>query len=124
MTARRERRAATGTTGDEENRPQPSAMPASRTSSSTSSQASRASSFAHRKNYGMGLQRMDNVGIVGEPLDARVAFFTELGLELEGRTMIEGEWSGRVTGLRGQRVEIAMMRMPNGEGRSDARRFL
>src|SRR3954452_17404411 len=99
-------------------------MPASRTSSSTSSHASRASSSAHRKNYGMGLQRMDNVGIVVESLDAAIAFFTELGLELEGRTMIEEEWSGRVTGLRGQRVEIAMMRMPSGEGRIGLSRYL
>src|SRR3954452_24280342 len=99
-------------------------MPASRTSSSTSSQALRASSSAHRKNYGMGFQRMDNVGIVVESLDAAITFFTELGLELEGRTIIEGEWSGRVTGLRGQRVEIAMMRMPNGEGRIELARYL
>lgn len=55
---------------------------------------------------------MDNVGIVVEDLDAAVAFFTELGLILEGRMPIEGEWAGRVTGLRGQRVEIAMMRCP------------
>src|SRR5829696_4994092 len=55
------------------------------------------------------LQRMDNVGIVVESLDAAISFFGELGLELEGRAMIEGDWSGRVTGLRDQRVEIAMM---------------
>ena len=72
----------------------------------------------------MALQRMDNVGIVVESLDAAVAFFTELGLELEGRAMIEGEWAGRVTGLRDQRVEIAMMRMPDGHGRIELSRFL
>jgi catechol 2,3-dioxygenase-like lactoylglutathione lyase family enzyme len=55
------------------------------------------------------VQRMDNVGIVVESLDAAISFFAELGLELEGRAMIEGDWSGRVTGLRDQRVEIAMM---------------
>jgi catechol 2,3-dioxygenase-like lactoylglutathione lyase family enzyme len=67
---------------------------------------------------------MDNVGIVVESLDGAIAFFTELGLELEGRTMIEGEWSGRVTGLRGQRVEIAMLRTPGGHGRLELSRFL
>ena len=67
---------------------------------------------------------MDNIGIVVESLDAAVAFFTELGLELEGRTMIEGEWSGRVTGLHDQRVEVAMMRMPDGHGRIELSRFL
>jgi catechol 2,3-dioxygenase-like lactoylglutathione lyase family enzyme len=72
----------------------------------------------------MALQRLDNVGIVVESLDAAVSFFVELGLELEGRTMIDGEWSGRVTGLRGQRVEIAMLRMPNGRGRIELSRYL
>ena len=67
---------------------------------------------------------MDNVGIVVESLDDAIAFFSELGLELEGRTMIEGEWSGRVTGLRGQRIEIAMLRMPDGNGRIELSRFL
>jgi catechol 2,3-dioxygenase-like lactoylglutathione lyase family enzyme len=67
---------------------------------------------------------MDNVGIVVESLDAAIAFFAELGLELEGRTMIEGDWSGRVTGLRDQRVEIAMMRVPGGEVRLELSRFL
>ena len=56
---------------------------------------------------------MDNVGIVVESLDAAISFFEELGLELEGRTMIDGEWSGRVTGLRDQRVEMAMLRTPD-----------
>jgi len=60
---------------------------------------------------------MDNVGIVVESLDEAVSFFTELGLHLEGRAMIEGEWSGRVTGLNGQRVEIAMMVTPDGQSR-------
>ena len=72
----------------------------------------------------MALLRMDNVGIVVESLDAAVAFFSELGLELEGRAMIEGEWSGRVTGLRDQRVEIAMMRTPDGHSRIELSRFL
>ncbi len=68
--------------------------------------------------------RMHNVGIVVEDLDATIAFFQELGLELEGRSVIEGEWSGRVTGVRGQRVEIAMMRTPDGHSRLELSRFL
>ena len=72
----------------------------------------------------VALQRMDNVGIVVESLDAAISFFPALGLELEGRAMIEGDWSGRVTGLRDQRVEIAMMRMPDGHGRIELSRFL
>jgi catechol 2,3-dioxygenase-like lactoylglutathione lyase family enzyme len=67
---------------------------------------------------------MDNVGIVVESLETAIAFFTELGLELEGRGTIEGEWSGRVTGLRDQRVEVAMMRTPDGHGRLELSRFL
>ena len=67
---------------------------------------------------------MDNVGIVVESLDAAIAFFAELGLELEGRATIEGEWAGRVTGLRDQRVEIAMMRTPDGHSRLELSRFL
>jgi len=67
---------------------------------------------------------MDNVGIVVESLDAAVAFFAELGLELEGRATIDGEWAGRVTGLRDQRVEIAMMRTPDGHSRLELSRFL
>ena len=67
---------------------------------------------------------MDNVGIVVESLDAAISFFAELGLELEGRAMIEGDWSGRVTGLRDQRVDTAMMRMPDGHGRIELSRFL
>jgi catechol 2,3-dioxygenase-like lactoylglutathione lyase family enzyme len=80
--------------------------------------------FAIRKNGRVALQRMDNVGIVVESLDTAVSFFVELGLELEGRAMIEGDWSGRVTGLRDQRVEIAMMRTPDGHGRIELSRFV
>ena len=71
----------------------------------------------------MSVQRMDNVGIVVADLDASIVFFQELGLTLEGRTRIDGEWAGRVTGLRGQRVEIAMMRTPDGHGRLELSRF-
>jgi catechol 2,3-dioxygenase-like lactoylglutathione lyase family enzyme len=67
---------------------------------------------------------MDNVGIVVDDLDATIAFFRELGLELEGRAVLEGEWAGRVTGLGDQRVEIAMMRTPDGHGRIELSRFL
>ena len=67
---------------------------------------------------------MDNVGIVVESLDTAISFFAELGLELEGRAMVEGEWAGRVTGLRDQRVEIAMMRTPDGHSRLELSRFL
>jgi catechol 2,3-dioxygenase-like lactoylglutathione lyase family enzyme len=67
---------------------------------------------------------MDNVGIVVESLDAAVAFFAELGLELEGRATIEGDWAERVTGLRHMRVEIAMMRTPDGHSRLEISRFL
>ena len=80
--------------------------------------------IAIRDNGRVALQRMDNVGIVVESLDAAISFFAELGLELEGRAMIEGDWSGRVTGLRDQRVEIAMMRMPDGHGKIELSRFL
>ena len=66
---------------------------------------------------------MDNVGIVVENLDTAIEFFTELGLSLEGRMPIEGEWAGRVTGVRGQRVEIAMMRTPDGHNRLELSRF-
>jgi catechol 2,3-dioxygenase-like lactoylglutathione lyase family enzyme len=67
---------------------------------------------------------MDNVGIVVESLDAAISFFAELGLELEGQGTIEGEWAGRVTGLGDQRVEIAMMRTPDGHSRLELSRFL
>ena len=70
------------------------------------------------------LLRMDNVGIVVESLDDAVAFFTELGLTLEGRAMVEGEWAGRVTGLGDQSVEIAMMVTPDGHSRLELARFI
>lgn len=70
------------------------------------------------------LLRMDNVGIVVESLDDAIAFFTELGLKLEGRAMIEGEWAGRVTGLGNQQVEIAMMKTPDGHSRLELSRFI
>jgi catechol 2,3-dioxygenase-like lactoylglutathione lyase family enzyme len=72
----------------------------------------------------MGLRRLDNVGIVVADLPAAIAFFCELGLELEGQAMVEGEWAGRVTGLGDQRVEIAMLRTPDGHGRLELSRFL
>jgi catechol 2,3-dioxygenase-like lactoylglutathione lyase family enzyme len=72
----------------------------------------------------MALRRMDNVGIVVDDLAATIEFFRELGLELEGQAEIEGEWAGRVTGLGDQRVEIAMMRTPDGHGRLELSRFL
>ena len=72
----------------------------------------------------MSLKRMDNVGIVVESLDEAISFFTELGLKLEGRAMVEGEWAGRVTGLGIQRVEIAMMVTPDGHSRLEVSRFL
>ena len=72
----------------------------------------------------MAIRRMDNVGIVVEDLDAAIDFFVELGLVLEGRTLIEGEWSGRVTGLHGQRVEVAMVRTPDGHSRLELSRFI
>jgi catechol 2,3-dioxygenase-like lactoylglutathione lyase family enzyme len=72
----------------------------------------------------MTLKRMDNMGIVVESLDETIAFFTELGMQLEGRAMIEGEWAGRVTGLGDQQVEIAMMVTPDGYSRLELSRFL
>jgi catechol 2,3-dioxygenase-like lactoylglutathione lyase family enzyme len=70
------------------------------------------------------LLRMDNVGIVVESLDEAISFFTELGLKLEGRGMVEGEWAGRVTGLGAQSVEIVMMVTPDGHSRLEISRFL
>ena len=70
------------------------------------------------------LLRMDNVGIVVESLDDVISFFSELGLELEGRGMVEGQWAGRVTGLGDQQVEIAMMVTPDGHNRLELSRFL
>lgn len=70
------------------------------------------------------LLRMDNVSIVVESLDNAIAFFTEIGLRLEGRATIEGEWAGRVTGLSSQCVEIAMMITPDGHSRIELSRFI
>ena len=70
------------------------------------------------------LLRMDNVGIVVQSLDNAISFFTEIGLKLEGRGMVEGEWAGRVTGLGNQSVEIAMMVTPDGHSRLELSRFL
>jgi catechol 2,3-dioxygenase-like lactoylglutathione lyase family enzyme len=72
----------------------------------------------------MAVKRMDNVGIVVEDLEATIEFFRELGLELEGTGTVEGEWAGRVTGLGNQRVEVAMMRTPDGHSRIELSRFL
>ena len=72
----------------------------------------------------MALKRMDNVGIVVESLDPAISFFAELGLKLEGRATVEGEWAGRVTGLGSQCVEIAMMVTPDGHSRLEISRFL
>ncbi|WP_316811673.1 VOC family protein [Pedobacter heparinus] len=70
------------------------------------------------------LLRMDNIGIVVESLDDAISFFTEIGLKLEGRATIEGEWAGRVTGLGNQHVEVAMMVTPDGHSRLELSRFL
>src|SRR3954468_2642450 len=72
----------------------------------------------------MTVKRMDNVGIVVENLDDAISFFAELGLKLEGRATIEGEWAGRVTGLGDQRVEIAMLVTPDGHSRLELSRFI
>ena len=72
----------------------------------------------------MALKRMDNVGIIVDDLGATIDFFRDLGLELAGQATIEGEWAGRVTGLADQRVEIAMMRTPDGHSRLELSRFL
>ncbi len=72
----------------------------------------------------MTVKRMDNVGIVVEDLDAAIEFFTELGLELEGRAPIEDDWTADVTGLRNMRAEIAMMHTPDGHSRIELSRFL
>src|SRR3954452_9575564 len=72
----------------------------------------------------MALKRMDNVGIVVDDLGGTIDFFRELGLELEGRSTIEGEWAGRVTGLADQRVDIALMRTPDGHSRLELSCFL
>ncbi len=72
----------------------------------------------------MAIKRMDNVGIVVEDLGVAIDFFRELGLDLEGRAEIEGEWAGRVTGLGDQHVEIAMMRTPDGHSRLELSHFI
>ena len=72
----------------------------------------------------MTVKRMDNVGIVVEDINAAIDFFVELGLELEGRAPIEGDWADGVTGLNAMRVEIAMMRTPDGHSRLELSRFL
>ncbi len=72
----------------------------------------------------MAVTRMDNVGIVVESLETAIEFFTELGLRLEGRGMVEGEWAGRVTGLGDQKVEVAMMRTPDGHSRLELSRYI
>src|SRR5690606_17658526 len=84
----------------------------------------RRSVLADRRQVLTMALRMDNVGIVVESLDAAIEFFGALGLELEGRGLVEGEWAGRVTGLGDQRVEIAMMRTPDGHGRLELSRFI
>jgi catechol 2,3-dioxygenase-like lactoylglutathione lyase family enzyme len=76
------------------------------------------------KRRSIAVKRIDNIGIVVEDLDRTIEFFRELGLELEGRAVVEGKWAGRVTGLGDQRVEIAMMRAPDGDGRLELSRFL
>lgn len=70
------------------------------------------------------LLRMDNVGIVVESLDDAISFYQELGLALEGRAIIEGEWAGRITGLGNQSVEVAMMVTPDGNSRLELSRFI
>jgi len=72
----------------------------------------------------MAIKRMDNIGIVVEDLGRTIDFFLELGLELEGRATIEGEWAGRVTGLGDQHVEVAMMHTPDGHSRLELSRFI
>jgi len=72
----------------------------------------------------MTLKRMDNVGLVVEDIAAAIDFFSELGLELEGRATVEGEWAGRITGLGDQNVEVAMMRTPDGHSRLEISRFI
>ncbi|MDQ3724985.1 MAG: VOC family protein [Actinomycetota bacterium] len=71
----------------------------------------------------MTIQRMDNVLIVVDDLEATKAFFTELGMELEGETTVEGDWVGRVVGLDDVRADIAMMRTPDGHSRVELSKF-
>lgn len=72
----------------------------------------------------MAIKRLDNIGIVVDDLAASVEFFRELGLQLDGQAVIEGEWAGRITGLGDQRVEVAMMRTPDGHGKLELSRFI
>lgn len=72
----------------------------------------------------MTIKRMDNVGIVVDDMDEAIAFFAALGLDLQGRQNVEGEWAGRVTGVRDQQVEIAMMQTPDGHSRLELSRFI
>jgi catechol 2,3-dioxygenase-like lactoylglutathione lyase family enzyme len=71
----------------------------------------------------MTIQRMDNIGIVVDDLEAAIAFFVELGMELEGKALVEGRWAARTVGLDGVRSEIAMMRTPDGHGRLELMKF-
>ena len=71
----------------------------------------------------MTIQRMDHVGVVVDDLEAAIAFFVELGMELEGEAPIEGRWVDRIVGLDGVRVDIAMMRTPDGHGRLELTKF-
>ncbi|MFI6907239.1 VOC family protein [Nonomuraea sp. NPDC050394] len=71
----------------------------------------------------MTIKRMDNIGIVVDDLDVVIAFFAELGMELEGKARIEGPWAARVVGLDDQRVDVAMMRMPDGHGRIELAKY-
>jgi catechol 2,3-dioxygenase-like lactoylglutathione lyase family enzyme len=87
-------------------------------------QSSLLSRLSTRRVGLVSVRRMDNVGIVVDDLAAAIEFFRELGLELEGQAVVEGEWAGRVTGLGDQRVEIAMMRTPDGHSRLELSRFL
>jgi catechol 2,3-dioxygenase-like lactoylglutathione lyase family enzyme len=86
--------------------------------------ADRAQFAPGQKGDFMTVKRMDNVGIVVENIGTAIDFFTELGLELEGRATIEGEWAGRITGLGDQHVEVAMMRTPDGHSRLEISRFI
>lgn len=83
-----------------------------------------ANAEASKTGKNSSLKRMDNIGIVVESLDNAIAFFTELGLQLQGRATIEGDWAGRITGLDSQQVEIAMMVTPDGHSRLELSRFL
>jgi catechol 2,3-dioxygenase-like lactoylglutathione lyase family enzyme len=85
---------------------------------------SQSDKIKHMKSAQHNLKRMDNMGIVVESLDDAISFFTELGLRLEGRAMVEGDWAGKITGLGEQSVEVAMMVTPDGHSRLELSRFL